>query len=445
MSSRAAVISTLALGLALIGVLTVRADLAGSSKVDFSMEPIPCTLVGEIKLDTPCEKTLIKFDIESLIIVNLTLEQASLSLNSAVGIAGVEHLVIIGNATLGMLEVISEFWLAAPFEFVLDVNLMPNTVIIPPGKMLFVKKRLTMTISNGGVTVKNLALFEDVTFPNPGASYGETDCDGDGNPEGSCVGGVETNPADSYQTQSFAFGDLITLTGQTPSGVTVTGQLGICATNAGNAIKKFSASGSVNPECASQIKPDLLFDFMSLAISGIPLAVGVNGSANISCVKVTKCSFTNVISLSGGPIPLSTSLIFSDLFTISFSGVNIRLDYGAILVNVNINNKFEFSSVSLSFSQTLGSGDLSARLSGNANFTKGTGLTGASLNLAVTRGTFNANHALMLVRDPISGALKFGSLAIAMGFNLSPALVSLKVAFGAAGLSQAGFSVGLIF
>jgi hypothetical protein len=409
------------------------------------MEPIPCTLVGEIKLDTPCEKTLLKFDIESIIQMSASVSGMVFSLNSAIGIPGLEHLILRGTVTLGSVDLTSELWLATPFETVTDVNLMPNTVVIPPGKFLFVKKRLTTVITLGGLTVKNLAIFEDVTFPNPGASYGEADCDGDGDPEGTCVLGIETNPANQYQTQSFAFGDLITMTGQTPSGITVSSQVGVCATNAGNPVKKFSAPGSVNPHCATRIKPRLFFDLMTLSISGIPLTAGVLVNVNMSCIQITACKLTNTFSLTGGPIPFSTSLTFTDLFKVSFGGVRLRVPAGPVTISVGIDSGFSLASAGFSFAKTLSAGNLTARLTSSGSFVKGQGLTGVSIGLSVTSGTFSANHALRLVRDPVTDGLRFGSFGLTMGLTLAPARASLQVVFGQAGLSRAGFRIGLVF
>lgn len=445
MSGKRAVLFIVVLFSSLGGAFTADAQLIGSSFVDFMMEPIPCTLVGEIKLDTPCEKTLLKFDIESIIQLSASVSGMVFSIDSAIGIPGLEHLILRGMFALGSVDLTSELWLATPYETVTDVNLMPNTAVIPPGRFMFVKKRITTVISLGGLTAKNLAIFEDVTFPNPGTSYGETDCDGDGLPEGTCVLGIETNPADQYQTQSFAFGNLFSLTGQTPSGITITSQLGICATNAGNAVKKFSAPGSVNPHCATRVKPALFFDLMTVSVSSIPLTAGVIASVNMSCIQITACKLTNTFSLTGGPIPFSTSLTFIDLFKASFGGVSLRVPTGPMTISVGIDSEFSLASASFTFAKTLSARDLSARLTSSGSFVKGQGLTGMAIGLSVTSGTFSANHALRLVRDPTLGGLRFGSFGLTMGLTLAPARVSLQVVFGQAGLSRAGFKIGLVF
>jgi hypothetical protein len=427
------------------GALTAKADLTGSSAITLLAEPIPCTLVNEIKLDTPCEKTLLKFDIEALIKFGFSVSGLLFTLDMAVGIPGLEHVILTGNATLGMVDVISELWFATPFEAVTDVNLQPNTVVIPPGNFLFVKKRLTASFSLGGVLLQNLAIFEDVTFPNPGSPYGETDCDGDGDPEGTCIQGIETNPETHYQTQSFAFGNIVTLTGQTPSGITLSSQTGICATTAGNSVKKYSAPGSVNPECVGRVKPQLFFDFETVSISGIQLAPGLATATVLSCVGILGCTLTTTFGLSGGPIPFSTSFTVKDLFTLSFSGVAFFINTGSVSLNVSLDSSFSLNSASIHFSKAITAGNLTAQLSASASAQKGQGVTGATISLSVTSGTFNANHVLTLTRNPATSTLQFGSFSISMGINIAPFRTSLQVAFGQGGLARAGISVGLVF
>ncbi len=445
-SKRSALIPIVVVALALGGWGTVQAKIVGNSRVDVVMEPIPCTLIDEIKLDTPCEKTLLMFDIESIIDVTLVTDHLSLTTNFAVGIAGLEHTILTLDATIGSIDLISEVWFATPFEAVVDVNNHPNIAMIPPGEILFVKKRLTTIMTLGGVTLRNLAMFEDVTFPNPFRDYGTSDCDGDGDPEGTCVKGAETNPATQYQTQSFAFGDLINLTGQTASGITVTSEIGVCATRASNAVKKFSAVGSVNPECHSQPKPDLLFDYTSLNIAGIPIAAGVVSNAQISCVKISQCSLTNTLSMSSGlPIPISTSFTITDLFSFKFSNsISLVLNSGPVRIAFSFSS-FQFSGVTLNYASTLDGRNVTAGLGGNISISKGIGITGARLNLSVVSGTFNATHTLSLIRNPQEPGLQFGSFGIQMGLNIAPTRITIQATFGQMGLSRSAVSVGMVF
>lgn len=442
---RLSIILLVSFGLILSLDHAARADITGTSRIDFFMEPISCTVVGEIKLDTPCEKTILTFDIESVLAVNVSVSGLSMTLNSAMGIAGLEHLIVVGNATIGSVDVIPELWLAAPFQSVIDINNNLNIVLILPGNLMFVKKRFTTVFNLAGVSIRNLAIFEDVTFPNPGAVYGVVDCDGDGLPEGTCVHGIQTNPFDRYQTQTFAFGDLLQVSAATPSGVSLLVDLGICATRDANVVKKFAAEGKVNPECASQPKPDILFDFLSTSISGIPIAPGVFASTAINCIKVTKCQLLSTLSVSGTGFPaISLSLLISELFNLSFSGITLQLDLGVLNAILSINDKFEFTGANFSFSSFFDRGGLIIRTLGNVNFVKPQGLVSAQLTVAAVLGTFNANHTLSLIRDPVAGGLKFGSFNVSMSKDVNPIRLTIALTYGKAGLTRAGFRVILI-
>jgi hypothetical protein len=149
----------------------VHAQLSGTARLDILAFPIPCTVIDIIRQDTPCEQTLLKFDIESILNLNLTISGMVFSINSAIGIAGPEHFIVTGVANLGAATVRAEMWFAVPFETQPDPNGMANIIVIQPGDELFVKKRLTTIINLGGVTIENLAMFEDVTFPNPGQNF----------------------------------------------------------------------------------------------------------------------------------------------------------------------------------------------------------------------------------------------------------------------------------
>lgn len=424
---------------------SAQAEITGSSRIDASMKPIPCTLVDVIDLDTPCERTILTFDIESIISVSLVSDDMRLTTDLAAGIAGLEHGLFSWDATMGELELSAKLWFATPYESVTDVNGLPNTVIIPPGDLRFVTFRLATEFSQGGLFFRNLAMVDDVTFPSPSADYGTSDCDGDGADEGTCVRGEETNPANQYQTSSFAFGDIITLFGQTPSGVLVNAEVGICADTSSVRVKKASDGNSVNPECATDPKPDLLFDYTRFSVSGIPIGPEITGRSSVNCRQVSECALTSSFNVSGGPIPLSTNFRIEDLFSLRFSNsFSVRAETGPATVTIGFSN-FEYSSIRLNFRQAFTFGTFSANLSGSTGIRRGTGITGANISLSVSSGTFNAGHSLSLIRDPDEDGLRFGSLNVNMGVNLDPGSVSIRAAFGRTGLSEAVVSIGMQF
>ncbi len=76
-------LSVLILLLLTTSAVSGQAQIHGSSRLDLVAFPIPCTEVEEIKLDTLCERTVLEFDIESIMNVNVTFSGMTLSLNSA--------------------------------------------------------------------------------------------------------------------------------------------------------------------------------------------------------------------------------------------------------------------------------------------------------------------------------------------------------------------------
>jgi hypothetical protein len=406
--------------------------------------PLSCTLIDEIRLDTPCERTLLMFDIESIIKLNLVVGGMVLSESLAISIAGMEHLILGLSTSLGGLTLKPDVWFAVPFESVTDVNNMPNTVIIPPGHMLFVKKRFTLEGNILGLRLTNLAIFEDVTFPDPGSGYGTSDCDGDGETEGTCVSGVETNDALHYENQTFAFGDIITISGQTVSGISYSSQTGLCAELGSNSVKKYSASGTVDLDCAEE---GFEFSFEQISVSGIEL-----GAIRLGL----SVSFTPTSSL---PIQVTTSisLPISGLGTISTSvtGIPLELRFGAISLaisssplslNLNFSSEGEFNwTAALNLHSTFSVGAVTTVFSAIATTESGKGLTALSMALAISSGIFSANHQVAFIRPGEESGLKFTLLTIGFSLRLSPAVFSISPTFGANGLTHLAFSAAVVF
>jgi len=157
------------------------AQLSGRFGLDLVTRRIPTTLTGEIKLDTPSEFVMLEFAIASNLILNVDFGFARLNVDAVVNTAGPEHCVIKAPMNFGelsfyeitfdKLSIVPEMWFAVPFEAVTDVNNLPNSVIIPPGDVLFVKARVTFSTSIAGFNITHLAMLEDINFPNPGSSY----------------------------------------------------------------------------------------------------------------------------------------------------------------------------------------------------------------------------------------------------------------------------------
>lgn len=325
-----------------------------------------------------------------------------------------------------------------------------NIVVIPPGDPLFVKKRVQIDMNVAGINVSNLAMFEDVTFPNPNLSYGTSDCDNDTEDEGTCVGGVETNDALTYVNQTFGFGDIFTLRGQTVSGLTVTSTTGLCASGSGNQVKKFSASGSVNPDCAAFSR--LALDFQTMSVSGVRIG-GFPVSLNFNYATQGEPRLTASMGLQFELLSVATLSTGLSINPANLGGFSLRLATEALNLNLSFTNFFKLTGLSANFGHTFTVGSLVTAFSANVAGQAGTGLNVISMALSVSQGTFSANHSVAWTRqqigtdgggDPVFG-LSFSRFNLRFNLRFSPAVISMEATFGSGGLTRFALITGLVF
>ncbi len=175
---------------------------------------------------TATEVSKIDFDIENDLTVTVSISGLNTTLHTHFGIAGVEDVQLTLAATLGALDITSElvfgrFGAKCAFAVGQNCIVRVDNPVPASDKLRFIKKRVTVNASLGGVTINNLAIFEDTAIgfgPWPSATR-------------------------------FGFGDVLTLSGSTPSGISISLQTGICAEQSPNVIKKHSFPFTVNPAC----------------------------------------------------------------------------------------------------------------------------------------------------------------------------------------------------
>lgn len=271
------------------------------------LEPIPAKVVAIIDIvdefsdefeiinpppvdPLPGETCKMDFDFEAWLTLNITLSGLTISQDLVFGMAGIEHYIFDVQTILGALELYDEFAFAAPYVGVYGTYMgdyffnwiSPYTGGYRIGPLLFVKKRVTAEITIGGLSFKNLAMLEDVNFPDPKSS--------------AAAGMTSYTAAD----QAFGFGDIMTISGTTISGISVTTQAGFCADwrmytyypkhqllkyfeYDYNRIKKKVWYETVQADCWKGIvdeetgayKPVLMFTKEIIAIQGIPLPSGI--------------------------------------------------------------------------------------------------------------------------------------------------------------------------
>ena len=323
---------------------SARADVTGNFTTHIVMMP-----VGEQSPSS--EVGMLEFDLQNEINLSLVISGFRTVLHGHFGLAGPEDVILTLAAVMGSLDL----------ETQMVFGRFDNDDTVPDKAQLsFIKKRVTATLNFGGVTLKNLAIFEDTNFP---------------------------------QSPEYAFGDVMTISGQTTSGVSIEAQSGICADATTNSIKKHTWSFSVVPECHQEPKPDLLYTYEKLTISGIPIAAGITGKAVIECIQVQACELTQTILVSGGIVPLSATFTVEDLFTFKFGSATLTFSSGPGSLAVTFDDTGEISLIVVRLAPTINPDTNPATLNVDGIVQPGEGLTSGSIGIEVTRGllTFEAD------------------------------------------------------
>jgi len=430
----------------ILGGVTTVAQLSGRFGLDLVARRIPTTLTGEIKLDTPSEFVMLEFAIASNLILDVDFGFADLNIDAVVNTAGPEHCVIKAPINLGelpfyeitfdKLDIVPEMWFAVPFEAVTDVNNLPNSVIIPPGDIMFVKARVTLSTSISGFNITTLAMLEDTNFPNPGSSY------------------TTRTPGSPYtplyypvQSQSFAVGSLVSASWRAQLGVSVSASIGVNASQSGKSIKGYSATGSVVPDNF----------FARFGISGIKLAdINLYGTSLQSVMLGTSFTFTKTPTQTEGSTAFSTTINLSGKlwdnvgiggsvtlapFPPKFGGVTLSISMEPFRLAFALDT-MTLTSMSFSFSTGLNMGAMTGSFGATASGLE-KGMTGLSMRLSLSQGIFSAGTSVAFANR----AEKFGfaSLGSTLTFRLSPAVVTVQATFGRYGLTRAAVTAGVVF
>lgn len=312
---------------------TAWADVIGSFETHILL--VPQTTLSEIELAD--------FDFQNDLTMTVVLSGLSTTFHTHFGIAGVEDIVVTSNASIGFLNITTTLAFGR-FQAFQVTPFYPS--------LHFLLKEVEATFNFGGINLTNTSQIQDINaFIN--------------------------------QTGAYAFGDSFRIQGQTPSGVGVVAEAGICMTQQSTAIKKhFGLSRfRVNADCFTTPKPDLLFDFENVSISNIPIAPNLTGSIRINCIQNNPCGLVQTISFAGDPIPFIAGLTFTDLLNVSFNGANITLlgENATLVIAISPVGTLSFATVTVN--SDFSPDPLSVRLT--ATFVPGAGLTSANLTINV--------------------------------------------------------------
>ena len=161
-------------------------------------------------------------------------------IDAQLGTPGVEHLLLTGSGTLGAVNVRAQSAFAQPYASISLTSALTGlvnafTFQVPVGPLLFVTHRVETSMTLFGVQIRNLAIFEDVNFRHPLATLTL----GMGGP-------LPVLPTYTAQSQTFRFGDIVTVQGQFFNGSTLTMIAGVNADpSMGKAIQGHGFPGAV--------------------------------------------------------------------------------------------------------------------------------------------------------------------------------------------------------
>jgi len=431
-----------------------KADVTGSFTANIYVNPVDCGAFPFISFSpTPvvypvyCENTIPKIDFETGLIVNWTVSGLTLGLNTMAGFTGFEHILTSLKATLGALNITDNFFFAVPFGVdVLTIHNANSTqtdtetawTVIQPGNLLFVKKIVNISISIAGITLTNLAEIGDFTFPMGPNSYPCAESFG-----GKCplLPAQANYAANGYSaaSQTFAFGDALTISGQTVSGITVTNTTGVNLNpNKYESFKKISFKGWLCQGVGETI-----------SVVGIPVASGITANEklvfNLGAAGLVgpgtlpvcgTTPFTATTTLNLATALGNITAIFSSSLPIStfFNGAIVTFSSGALSLLADFDATLALVDVQATLDATLNPDSNPASLSLTAILCQkaGVGLSGylcgapglneidASLSVQRSGLTFTVNTALVgagtvtldtleFVVDAQAGAVNIGA------------------------------------
>lgn len=415
----------------------------------------------------------LRFDLQGALDITVALSGLRSTVHSHLGLAGVEDVTIRYAASLGAFEfqgdlVFARF--AGTCLIAFDAGcerIQPNPVPQSSGKLRFLKKRVETRASLAGVTIRNLAMIED-TVTNGFVCEACGRRLGSGFERFDLVLGGTLAPTGVLRSEwasrsAVAFGDVFSMTGQTPSGITVGAEIGICAERHPNVAKGHSWPYRVNPHCAGVevgldevrtlrplAKPDLLFDFERFRVAGVPLGSGLTADTEAVCERTLECRLSATVR-HAGPVPIRATFNVEDLFGFELGDATLAVDTGLGTLEFFFANAARLAFVTADLEAALNPSTNPATLGFSGALVPGGGLLFTDVSLEVPRGGLTLTVDARFVNDdlvrPAPGAspaeLTRVSFGLATAFG--PFELEAENAWNLAGLREMRVEMGMAF
>lgn len=286
------------------------------------------------------------FDVVPRLNLDITVSGLTGELDFATGLAGMEHIVASASTTLGSVDLRNDIAFAMPFA---SISVAGDTFIVPiADELLFVTERLTTSASIFGITLTNLLIYEDLNFQHPFATISLQQVPSSKTP-------VLENldfftPNYSRQSQSFAFGDIITLQGRLEGGAILRLETGLSA-DPGNSksMKRRSFAGAVVPGSGLEFIVETL-SVRNLTIGSVDLNTTLRIDRNSGATNWQPSITTNAqLPLANlGRLSANFSVDTGVSFPIQFNGASLVFSQVPVTVSANFNNVIDLTSLSVS-------------------------------------------------------------------------------------------------
>lgn len=365
------------------------------------------TLIKLMPENTDTEAVEFFFDPVSILNLNLSFSGLAFRSELGFGTTGPEFVVLDNRAFLGLIEFRSVLVFASAFD-------VQNQLIVPPGvtqSLNFIKKRIEIDFDLFGLSVHNLAIFENTKFTYPFATIAQG--------------------LDAIQSPAFRFGNLLHISGFTQLGLPLRLLLGLCADPIQpNIIKNRAFATST---CETE---PFTFTVANLSV----------GPLRLDPVQLSSTlDFRPHIPLNGtlsarvplfGIAQLATSFTFvSNALTAGISVITLAQPEQTLLLQINPD--LTVKSVFVRFRANLGDQRLSVSMRADENLFRA--LT-ASVSLPVAFGQLTALAVFTGVSD-----LQFNQVSLNWNQSFNNASVQLRTLFALTGLSTVEANISLFF
>ena len=437
-----------------------KADVQGSFDIDITLSP----------MGQQTEAVKFNIDFQSNLVVNITLSGLTFGADLGFGVTGVEFSILSLTTNLGALSVFDEFVFAAPFgctNFPATNSQCAGGDVSPIGasgghnvvdnSIGFVKKRIELELNIAGITLTNLAIFEDVDFPDIQGGGATSPHDHDHFVPGSATGVYFVDQVDSVvdnQTPTFGFGDVISITGQTVSGITVSGSTAICASGR-NYIKKRNWKYEVNKACTAQFgmnttpiesgaKTPLLFEEETLDVEGIEVG-GVTIDVSTTFKPLGPIDSTITASFSVLDLANVVATLTSDNITnLTLSKITLAITSGNLSIDlVDTKGDLSIDQTTATLSVVLNPNQNPADFVASITTKAGTGVTSLSLSLGISRGALSLDTATTFSG---SGTLAWSKTSFDLGVDGGGGITfGASFSYGPTGMGDASITLGVVF